>query len=451
MSILTVNLKHLYQRRGLWLFYPFVALFTPAMVLGSYKDGGRSMALLLVFIIGLILGSSQREALSRPFTYLLPRHTGVIPRLALLQSAFFGLLVPLCWLRLPHSAPAQHLAILLSAWLLGMACYLGGTLASFALPFVAPLLGFLPLIVFGSAFLALPVIVETAVGDFPIRFALIALLAIAFVWHFLCRRSLARHWALQRSIAFFDEFNLAKANEFHQWRRAAKMASRPEFGAPALTRFLLARIAAATPRGLLRYIWGTWYEWFGLLTIRRWLGLLLMWPVLTVFLGYVAGGPKSVIVFVMPAVVVVSLRRTYLSPYLSAGRPQRHLATVAGMLIITVFNSGMAWLFVLVSHLIAPAMPVWVSRMGRMVFEPFPWFYALLTTALVPLAFAAAIWLRKKSSALFLVLVPIVPVFVIVMRQPPTFPLVYWLLLPLVSLLLAVGILCYHCLRRDLI
>ncbi len=451
MSILTVNLKHLYQRRAFWLFYPFVALFTPALVLGSYKDGSRSMALLLVFIIGLILGSGQREVLSHSFTYLLPRHTGVVPRLALVQSAFFGLFAPLCWLRLPHSAPTQHLAILLSAWLLGMACYLGGTLASFTLPFVTPLLGFLPLIAFGGVFLTLPAIIETAVGDFPFRSALVALLGILCAWRFLRRHELARHWALRRSIAFFDEFNLARANEFHQWRRAAKMANQPEPGSPALIRFLLARIATTTPMDLFRYAWATWYEWFGLLTPKRWLGMLLMWPVLTAFLGYFSGGPKSVIVFVMPTIMVVSLRRTYLSPYLSAGRPQRHLATVAGMLVITAFNGGMAWLFVLTSRLIAPSMPPMVSPMGKLIFEPFPYLYALITTALIPLAFAAAIWLRKKSSILVLALVPTVPVLVILMRHPPSLPLVYWPLPPLVCLLLSVGILRYHCLRRDLV
>ena len=451
MSILTANLKHLYQRRALWLFYPFVILLLPAMFVGSEKGGGRPLALLLVFVLGLVFGSSQREVASRPFSFLLPRHTGLIPRQALIQGAFFGLLVPLCWLRLPGLGLVPHPGLLLTTWLLGTACYLGGTLASFSVPYVAPFLGFLPLTIFGCTLLALPPILNVAIQDFPLRTALVALFGVACAWRFLRRRSLGRHWALQRSIAFFDEFNFPKATQYHQWRRAQRVELQPEQGNPALVRFLLTGVASTTPRDLLRYVWATWYEWFGLVTAKRWLGMLLMWPVITLFTGYFAGGTNSLVVFVMPVIMAVSLRRTYLAAYLPAGRAQRHLAAVVAMLIVTAFTTALAWLFVLISQPIAPAMPQLKLPTGTMTFLPFPYLYALIPTVLAPVAFAAAVWLRRQMAMLLLVAIPLVPVMVILSHKPIDIPVALWPLIPLVSLLVSVGALRYHCLRRDLV
>lgn len=450
MSILTANLKHLYQRRALWLFYPFVALLLPAMALGSFHGGSRAPALLLVAVIGLILGSGQRDVISRPFSFLLPRHGGVVPRQALLQSVLFGALVPLCWLRLTDVPLGQHLAVLLAAWLLGMACYLAGTLGSFSFPFVAPFLGFVPLVIFASIMLAIPPVLDTAIHDFPLRTGAVALAGIAGAWHFLRRRDLARHWALQRAIAFFDEFNFAKANQYHLWRRAQKTKNQPEPGSPALVRVLLAGIAACSPQDLRRYICATWYEWFGLVTAKRWFSMFLTWPVLVVFMGYLSGGTNSVILFVMPVIMVASLRRTYLATYLPAGRAQRHLAAVAGMLIVTVLTSVLAWLCVLISQAIAPSMSPIKLPMGALKYAPFPYLYALIPTVLAPIAFAAAIWLKRQASLILVVAVPIIPVMLVVLRKPLGIPLAYGPVAALISLLASVAILRYHCLRRDL-
>ena len=79
MSVLTVNLKHLYQRRGLWLFYVLVITFAfagIAMLFDDTKAGeGRFVGLIvLAFVVGLLLSALPIEVMSKPFSYCLPGH-----------------------------------------------------------------------------------------------------------------------------------------------------------------------------------------------------------------------------------------------------------------------------------------------------------------------------------------------------------------------------------------
>ena len=79
VSILTANLRHLYQRRGLWLAYAMFAFFVCVSVgvpLGEPTAGeGRFIGLIvLAFLIGMAAAVLQAEILTRPMAFCLPGH-----------------------------------------------------------------------------------------------------------------------------------------------------------------------------------------------------------------------------------------------------------------------------------------------------------------------------------------------------------------------------------------
>ena len=85
MSILTANLKHLYQRRGILLVYlalGFIAFVSIAVLFKRPAAGqGRFIGLVvLAFAIGLIAALLPIEIMTKSFSYCLPGHRKVVRR-----------------------------------------------------------------------------------------------------------------------------------------------------------------------------------------------------------------------------------------------------------------------------------------------------------------------------------------------------------------------------------
>ena len=76
MSILTVNLKHYYQWRGLWLCYLFLGLFVLSGVVDPLEhaeagEGSYIGLAVLAFAVGFMVSSTRMEVLTKPFSYCL--------------------------------------------------------------------------------------------------------------------------------------------------------------------------------------------------------------------------------------------------------------------------------------------------------------------------------------------------------------------------------------------
>lgn len=76
MSILMANLKHLYQRRTLWLVYGFLGLIVFVYIAAGPDDPavGKGQFIgfvLLSFIIGLLAAVLPLEVVTKPFSYCL--------------------------------------------------------------------------------------------------------------------------------------------------------------------------------------------------------------------------------------------------------------------------------------------------------------------------------------------------------------------------------------------
>ena len=457
MRILAVNLKHLYQRRALWLIYLFLALPVAGMVAASASAlGGKFdravFVLLFLSVSGLMLGTCQREVASRPFTFLLPRHTGVIPRQTLIQGALFSLLAPLCWLFSPQPSLSQHLGLLGATWLLGTACYMVGTVLGFVLPFVGSTLGSLPLVILGSSLLITRRVLDLAIRAHPASAAVLALGMIAWSWRRLGRRSLTRRWSGRRTMAFTDGLNLAKATQYHQWREANKGSDQPELGSRQTAHSCIEGIQASRPEGVRRYWHAVRYEWLGGV---KWWERVRELAICTIFVfpmvGYIAGGKNSVILFIVPVTMMIRLRGSHATTLLPVGRRQRYALAVVGVLLLTALSACVIWPLVALSHAVAPLMPPLTLRATTLSFQPFPYVYALIPAILIPLAFAALTWLKKRTGGVMLVWMTLFPGVILLTRGPWSTPLAVWLALPLVSMLASLWALRHHCLRRDIV
>src|SRR5512146_1139782 len=114
MHPLLANLKQFYQRRGILLIYGLTSvtagLFVAAGLFDTDAQEGRFAGLLiLAFASGLLVAVMQMEVLSRPLSFCLPGHHGVVRRLvlALGPATSFVLTLPfLAYPRVFEIAPA---------------------------------------------------------------------------------------------------------------------------------------------------------------------------------------------------------------------------------------------------------------------------------------------------------------------------------------------------------
>jgi len=449
MRILAANLKHLYQRRSLWLVYLFL---TSSMVVSVLAASSSLVYLFpLLLGVGLVLGSCQREVASRPFSFLLPRHTGVAPRQALLQGALFAAVASLCWFVLPQPMPSQHLGLLGAVWLLGTACYMAGAVLGFVLPLVFPILGWLFLPFAASRRLTTQGVLCLAIRE---RLGLAALLALGMIvwsWWRLGRRSLTRRWSGRRTLSLLDEFSPAKRTQYRQWRKTNKGSRQPERGSGPVAPSCIKGIRHSRPEGVLLYWHAVRSEWLGATTGRGYLNALGIGTVFLLVMGYSGDGRRSAVLFVMLANMANGLRRIHATTLLSIGRRQRYALAVVSVLLLTALSAGMAYLLIALSHAVAPLMPPITRRGAPVPFQPFPYVYALIPTVLTPLAFAGLAWRKGRTGVVMLIWMPLFVVALLVPQALWGMSLAVWFALPFVSMLASLGVLRYHCLRRDIV
>ena len=95
MRILVANLRHLYQRRGLWIVYAgLVLVVVRGGVLSSLTTKGRGLFggfLVGSFLLGLLVATLQMETASQPFSFCLPGHRDAVRRLVFLVGLVVSL------------------------------------------------------------------------------------------------------------------------------------------------------------------------------------------------------------------------------------------------------------------------------------------------------------------------------------------------------------------------
>ena len=128
MSVLSANLKHLYQRRGLWLTYLILGLLVFASLAIALDRPlaarGRFMGLVMLqFLIGACIASLSAEVLTKPFSYCLPGHRAVPRKFIFSVAVVTSLLGSLLFLAYPGLHGWQPPLVICSAFCAGLIMY----------------------------------------------------------------------------------------------------------------------------------------------------------------------------------------------------------------------------------------------------------------------------------------------------------------------------------------
>ena len=401
MSILKANLKHLYQRRVLWLVYPFIGLLVLLSIqiaLDAPKAyEGRFMGLIeLACLIGLLAGVIQMEIVTKPIGFTLPGHRLVVRNfifaIAIAVNAFGSLLL----LFYPGLSLSGRLAAVCAAFFAGMVLYSAGVWLSIV---SRQPMAFLGLFVLG-AYLAKLVgkYLEMAVVDSPAIVISVGLICSAAMWVYLGSRDMIRSNCMRDWVGF-EVFSIGKMRQYTRTKRGAQRWDRVKTkSCPQFESFLLRRMVRHEPLSRLRHVWSALYT--VLCTApSRWLGVLLPAFILTAMFGYMG---TRMIWFILVMLPFMALYHTYMPVFsnmlIAGGRTERCWSTMAVVSAICVLISAFALLIVGVSALLSFVLPDVTVRGHTFTYDAFSPGCLLVPLIVSPIAAAIHVLFRKQQG-----------------------------------------------------
>ena len=433
MSILTVNLKHLYQRRGLWLVYAFLGLFVFSSIVVPFKrplaGQGHFIGLVaLALVIGLIAAALPIEVLTKPFSYCLPGYRKVVRKFIFSVAVVFNFLASLLFLRYPGVNSWQLVLMVCSAFSAGLIFYWLGVWLAFGIRNSAASIGLLPFVIFGGAFFDLHVIIERAIVGNPPGVILVGVLSSVLAWLWLGSADWARRYCAVPWVGFVDAWNRDKLQRYNQARAAIKWDKLKKHPSPRVETFFLNRMNRHGYFGTGRYIWGALYTAFGiaLSQLSQWkaaFSSVFLALVLVCFMGYM--GPGRNILFIMPGLMIAYIRLpVYSSMLISGGRNERCRCAMTQVITTAVLITILVTIVAALSQPLAAIMPD-ITLRGRtftfhamnirlffipvlmipivftiqLIFYRKPIFMMLLIMLLFMLLFATSIFWREQLSA----------------------------------------------------
>jgi hypothetical protein len=342
MSILSVNLKHLYQRRGMWLVHLFLGFFAFAVVadVADRPRAGQGEYVGLIvwaFIVGFIVPVMQIEALSKPFSYCLPGHRRIFRKYVFCIGLATNALCSALFITYPNLYGGQLPAVQCSAFFAGLTFYLAGVAAVLAHRNTGAVIGFLmmPLVVwnvFGPDILLERIIVEDV---YPPIYA--GILSSVAMWLWLGRADLARRHCNVPMISIFDCCNREKLQKYNVAKKLHGLKDHPR---PWVERFFLGRMDKYDYLGAGRYVWGVLYNNFAVM-VSQWKSVAVYLVLLTILSGYMI--PMIAFALILLPMAILNHQRppAYSSMLIFGGRRQRFVSTaVLGVVSIVLACAG---------------------------------------------------------------------------------------------------------------
>jgi len=466
MSILTVNLKHLYQRRGLWLVYVFlgfIIFLCIAAALDHAVPKGQFMGfVLLSFMIGLLAGVLPLEVVTKPFSYCLPGHRKTVRQFIFLVGTAVNFLGSLLFLMYPGLRFWQLALVPCSALFAGLIFYWLGIGYAFAIRTSGAFVGFLPLVIVAGGFFDFHVIMERAIVENPAGVILAGVLASAVAWFLLGAEGLARRYCAVPWIGFFDVWNRDKMQKYHQAKAAIKWEKLKKHTSPSVERFFLGHMERCHHNSQGRYIWGGLYTAFGL-AIPQWKQNLsnVFWALiaaclLVCFLSYM-GPAGSPILFIMPGFMVAQMRLpVHASMLISGGRRERFITTITLVATTAVLATILVTILAAFSLPLAAIVPEFTLRGATFTFYAMNTRLFFIPLFMIPIVSAFQLLFFKRPS---LIVLSIMPLFVllylagILWRRALGWPIspVHIASVLVLSWLFFTAVLHYTCMRRCLV
>jgi len=465
MNILAVNLKHLYQRRGLWLVYAFLGLFVFSSIVVPFKrpvaGQGHFIGLVaLAFVIGLLLAILPIGVLSKPLSYCLPGHRKVVGRFIFCVGAAFNFLGSLLFLWYPGLNSWQLVLVACSAFSAGLIFYWLGVGLAFSVRNSAVWIGLLPFIIFGGGFFGLHIVIERAIVGNPFGVILVGVLSSVLAWLWLDNADRARRYCGVPGIGFFDAWNQDKMQKYRQVRLAKKWDKLKKHPSSWVETFFLGRMNRYDYVSTGRYIWGGLYTAFGIA-----LSQLSQWKaafsgvfsalVLVCFLGYM--GPGKNILFIMPGFMFAQMRLpVYSSMLISGGRNERYRGAMTLVITTAVLITVLATIVAALSLPLAAIMPDITLRGSTFTFRAMNIELFFVPLLMIPIVFTIQlIYYRKPVVMMVLIMLLFMLLFgtAISWREQLSGVInpIYIVILVTLSWFLFLLVLRYVCTRRSLV
>lgn len=419
MGTLNVNLKHLYQRRGLWLVYAFlgpipclcIAAVLDRPGVGKGKFGGF---VLLSFISGLLAAMLALEVVTKPFSFCLPDHRKTLRQFLFVVGVTVSFLGSLVLVLYPGLRPEQLLLVICAACSMGLIFYWLAVAFALGIRSSCVFVGFLPLVILAGAFFDLHIIIERAVVANPFAVILSGVLSSVVAWLLLGNADLARRYCAVPWMGFFDAWNRDRIQRYQQARTAVKWEKLKTHPNPWVERYFLGRMQKCEYLSQGRHVWGGLYAALGP-TIPQWkenpssaFGALFTICLVVGFLGY-TGPAGSSFIFVMPGLMLAGMRLpAYSSMLVSGGRKERFVTTITLVATIAVLTTVLVSIVAALSLPLAAVMPDVTLRGTTFAFHAMNtrlFFFPLL---MMPIVFALqSIFFRKPV----LIMLPIMMLF----------------------------------------
>jgi hypothetical protein len=363
MSILTANLKHLYQRRALWLIYLVFGFFVWISVYVSVFDteepeegAGKFIGLMaLEFLAGLVAAVMQMEILTKSFAFCLPGHRLMVRKFIFLIAVVTNLAGSLLFLFYPGLSPAERALVLCSAFCAGMVFYVAGVWLAFGTKQPLAFLGFMVFAMFFSKLVDLHRLLESAIVHNPVVVVLLGLLCGAALWIRLGRPDLARRSCLRPWIGF-ESFNYQKVRDTRSRFSAERWKKLKGHPRPWVESLFLGCIERCRRWSMAQYAWGSLYSSFGLL-LSCWPKVLLLVLFWALFLGYTGPRMWTLLVFVPMALVWNAKPAVFSSMLAVGGRKERFYSTLMTAVAASVLLVLLVVIVIAVSALVSSYIP----------------------------------------------------------------------------------------------
>jgi hypothetical protein len=408
MSILTINLKHLYQRRGLWLVYAFLGLFVFMSILIPLEHPGAGKGqyvglVALAFVVGLILAALPIEIVTKPFSYCLPGHRKVPRKFVFCIGIVFNLFGSLLFIMYPGLQSGQLVLVVCSAFFAGMILYWLGVGLAFGVRGSGAWIAFSPLVILGGSFFGLHKVLESVIVGIPFGVILVGILSSVVAWIWLGDEGWARKYCAVPWIGFFDVWNRFKMQRYIKVRAAVKWDKLKQHPSPWVETFFLGRMNRQGYFGTGRYIWGGLYTMFGV-ALSQWKAAfsgVFLALVIVCFLGYM--GPGTDILFIMPAFIIAQMRLpVYSSMLISGGRKERYRCAMTLVITLAVLITVLVTVIAALSQLLAEIMPDITLRGRTFIFHAMNIQLFFVPLLMIPIVFSIQLIFYRRP--IFIVL-----------------------------------------------
>ncbi|MBW8034328.1 MAG: hypothetical protein FVQ79_01275 [Planctomycetes bacterium] len=399
MTILTANLKHLYQCRGAWFWHLIILCQMPAFFLSRDSNLGY---LLVSLFSGILVASLQKEILSKPFSFCLPRHEQIPRRLFLRVGVVINGLLACMYIF--HSAVGfpSVIFVVIAGGVVGMLVYLFSVSVTFSdLQSDKILTGVLVISLFIIIAKRWDRIIQKMIVSDPLVVICLGLLLCVLVWRRLGSKSLRREYCGKVVSGIFDGFNKKKLEKLKQAKLAEKLKNKPDLlkTSSAVERYFLSRIRQAEPGGLQQHIWGCLYKTFGILLSKRrqeWMKNIMLVMGMLCFLCYMPRRIHNILFFAAGIIVINMNLWVHSSLSVSGGRRERFwsaltLAVAAGILL-TVLPVILA----MSTHLLEIVMPQVTIKGEEYTFHSIGLKLSFMPLLVVPFVLALGLIFHKK-------------------------------------------------------